>query len=140
MMNGIQTICAVILLTTLPPAIADGMRCGNKLVLSGDTKIEVLKTCGEPDFKETIKMLKTSKEVNLSDHAGTNLTSRHSSLASNKHTGQSGITLGTETIEAIEQWSYNRGPTQFIKLLTFRGGRLESVESAERGFTEETSE
>jgi hypothetical protein len=135
-----QWVCAVGLFVVLPAqmssALADGMRCGTKLVVAGDTKLEVLKKCGEPDFTETIKMLKTSKEVNLSNRTGNNLTSRHSSLSSNRHSGQSGITLGTETIEAIEQWSYNRGPTQFIKLLTFRGGRLESVEAAERGFSD----
>jgi hypothetical protein len=119
------------------PALADGMRCGTKLVVTGDTKLEVLSKCGEPDFKETIKLLKQSKSVNLSDNSsqsGVNLNSRHSSASSSS--GQSGITLGTETIEAIEQWSYNQGPTKFIKLLTFRGGRLESVEEAERGFSE----
>lgn len=120
------------------PAQADGMRCGTKLVVTGDTKLEVLSKCGEPDFKEIIKLLKQSKSVNLSDNStqrGVNLNSRHSNVSSS--TAQSGITLGTETIEAIEQWSYNQGPTKFIKLLTFRGGRLESVEEAERGFSED---
>ncbi len=135
-MNRMQWASAAVLCVVMSPASADSMRCGTKLVVTGDTKLEVLKKCGEPDLKETIKMLKTSKEVNLSDHTSTNLTSRNSSLSSNDHSGQSGITLGTETIEAIEQWSYNHGPTQFIKLLTFRGGRLESVEAAERGFSE----
>jgi hypothetical protein len=113
------------------------MRCGTKLVVTGDTKLEVLSKCGEPDFKETIKLLKKSKSVNLSDNSsqsGVNLNSRHSSASSSA--AQSGITLGPETIEAIEQWSYNQGPTKFIKLLTFRGGRLESVEEAERGFSD----
>ena len=137
-MKFIHCVCVSLLLIPLSAVYAEGMRCGTKLVVAGDTKLEVLKKCGEPDFKETIKMLKTSKEVNLSSAGtSTNLTSRQSNLSSHKHSGQSGITLGTETIEAIEQWSYNRGPTQFIKLLTFRGGRLESVEEADRGFTEE---
>jgi len=137
-MKLIHCVCVAFLLSPLSAVHAEGMRCGTKLVVAGDTKLEVLKKCGEPDFKETIKMLKTSKEVNLSSAGtSTNLTSRHSSLSSHKHSDQSGITLGTETIEAVEQWSYNRGPTQFIKLLTFRGGRLESVDEADRGFAEE---
>jgi len=135
-MNAIQWSSALLLLVVMPSALADAMRCGTKLVVAGDTKLEVLKKCGEPDFKETIKMLKTSKHVNVSSSKSSNLTSRHSSLSSNSHSGHSGITLGTESIEAIEQWSYNRGPTQFIKLLTFRGGRLESVEEGERGFSD----
>jgi hypothetical protein len=138
-------VALLILYMVLTPALADGMRCGTKLVVSGDTKLEVLKKCGEPDFKETIKLLKESKQVHLSDNninsntasnrSGANLTNRHSSVSSNDH---SGITLGTETIEAIEQWSYNQGPTKFIKLLTFRGGRLETVEEAERGFSDDS--
>ena len=134
-MKLILFICATIFVVSSTPALADGLRCGNKLVVTGDTKLEVLKKCGEPDFKETIKMLKTSKHVNIADSTGSKLTSRHSTVSSS-NTGQSGITLGTETIEAIDQWSYNQGPTQFIKILTFRGGRLETVEAAERGFSE----
>ena len=136
--SGVMLLMAQLICS---PTMADGMRCGTKLVVAGDTKLEVLKKCGEPDFKETIKLLKQSKQVHLSDNtnnvsdhrSGVNLTSRHSSLSSND---QSGITLGSETIEAIEQWSYNQGPTKFIKLLTFRGGRLESVDEAERGFSD----
>jgi hypothetical protein len=88
-------------------------------------------------------LVKESKQVhlsgnnidnNVSSHSnGVNLTSRHSSLSSND---RSGISLGSETIEAVEQWSYNQGPTKFIKLLIFRGGRLESVDEAERGFSD----
>ena len=119
-------------------AQADGMRCGTKLVVAGDTKIEVLSKCGEPDFKETVAVVTKSKEVNIADRAnagsGVNLHSRHS----NASTGNAGgITLGTETTEAIEEWSYNQGPTKFIKVLTFRGGRLESVQETERGYSDE---
>jgi hypothetical protein len=119
-------------------AQADGMRCGNKLVLPGDSKLEVLSKCGEPDFKETVAIVTHSKEVTLGENmgeksGGVNLHHRHSSVDSGT---QSGITLGSETTEAIEQWSYNRGPTQFIRVLTFRGGRLESVEETDRGYSE----
>ena len=129
-------LSAILLLLAIPPAIADGMRCGTKLVMTGDTKIEVLKKCGEPDFKETIKLLKKSRQVNLSDQSGVSVSGTQSRISAHNQTGQSGITLNTETIEAIEQWTYNRGATQFIKLLTFSGGRLESVEEADRGFSE----
>jgi len=119
-------------------AQADGMRCGTKLVVAGDTKLEVLSKCGDPDFKETVAVVTKSKEVNVADRpsagSGVNLHSRHS----NASTGNaSGITLGTETTEAIEEWSYNQGPTKFIKVLTFRGGRLDSVQETERGFSDE---
>ena len=60
-MNIMQWACVAVLFvvwsTVLSSALADGMRCGNKLVVTGDTKLEVLKKCGEPDFSETIKTL-----------------------------------------------------------------------------------
>ncbi len=30
------------------------MRCGTHLVLAGDTKLEVLRHCGEPDLREVV--------------------------------------------------------------------------------------
>ena len=35
-------------------ADAHAFRCGNALVAEGDTKIDVLRACGEPDYREFI--------------------------------------------------------------------------------------
>lgn len=32
----------------------DSMRCGNRLVAVGDTKVKVLRLCGEPDHRERV--------------------------------------------------------------------------------------
>ena len=42
-------LAAVIILS---PHASAAMRCGNDLVDVGDSKIEVLKKCGEPTLKE----------------------------------------------------------------------------------------
>ena len=95
------------------PVYADSMRCGTRLVTPGDSKAEVLQRCGEPVFKETTKLL--------------------------KETGQSTITLGSalgseristsqsEEIVPIEEWTYKPGDGQFMRILTFRAGTLESI-------------
>ncbi len=35
-------------------AAASSMRCGNRLVLPGDSKYRVLQRCGEPEYRERI--------------------------------------------------------------------------------------
>ncbi len=49
-----QSLFILLAFTQALPAMADDLRCGNKLVVTGDTKLEVLNKCGEPDFKETV--------------------------------------------------------------------------------------
>ena len=44
----------LLLVFTLPASYADSMRCGNKLISTGDKKAEVLIKCGEPLTQETI--------------------------------------------------------------------------------------
>ena len=45
------TLIFIFLLLFLPDR-ADSLRCGSDLVLKGYKTIEVLKKCGEPEFKE----------------------------------------------------------------------------------------
>jgi hypothetical protein len=44
--------------------------------------------------------------------------------------------VGTEKTagrkEILEEWTYYRGPGSFLQILTFRGGRLIRIETAER--------
>lgn len=56
-MKSPVVICAfaVLLCAILPGTVgADNMRCGTHLVRSGDTKLEVLRHCGEPDLREVV--------------------------------------------------------------------------------------
>jgi len=34
----------------------------------------------------------------------------------------------------IDEWTYNLGPTRFMRILTFNNGRLEEVISGSKGF------
>jgi hypothetical protein len=72
-------------------------RCGNRLVATGDSFGEVLYRCGEPDFRAA------STEV---------VTVR--------------LTSGLEVsrIVGVETWTYDRGPRELLRFLTFRDGRL----------------
>jgi hypothetical protein len=45
----------LLFLVLIATSAVSGLRCGTKLVNVGDTKLEVLAKCGEPDLKEIIK-------------------------------------------------------------------------------------
>jgi hypothetical protein len=86
-------------------AFADSMRCGRRLVRSGDPKIKVLMTCGEPILKEVVGERTVRRRY---------------------RGGREWITL------KIEKWTYDLGFNEFLHILTFEGDRLVDVERAGR--------
>lgn len=76
-----------------------GIRCNNQLINIGDSKIKVLKACGDPKDKSIAKLKTTSglKE------------------ARNK--------------EKLEQWIYDFGSTKFLYIITFKKGKVVAIES-----------
>src|SRR5262245_61814102 len=96
--------CAVLLLALLllgvVPALGFGhstWRSGNRLVATGASFGEVLFRCGDPDFRSV------STEV---------VTVR---LASG---------FEVSRIVGVETWTYDRGPRELVRFLTFRDGQL----------------
>jgi hypothetical protein len=35
---------------------------------------------------------------------------------------------------SVDEWTFNLGPTQFMRILTFRNGELVDISTGERGF------
>jgi hypothetical protein len=93
----------------LPPA-AEAMRCGNDLVSEGDLALEVRQVCGEPDD------LRVHYETRLSRIY------RHGRFIE-----------AVEEVE-VEEWLYNLGPYQFIRILRFENGRLAEIETGDYGY------
>ncbi|HEY5599330.1 MAG TPA: DUF2845 domain-containing protein [Candidatus Manganitrophaceae bacterium] len=46
---------------------------------------------------------------------------------------------GTRAAQSIEEWSYNPGPQQFIRILQFKNGRLARIETGGYGWTPDGS-
>jgi hypothetical protein len=73
----------------------------------GVTSAEVAAQCGEPDVKE-----------------------RHYETITQPITG------GRRHISvSVDEWTFNLGPTRFIRTLTFRNGTLVEISTGEKGFS-----
>ncbi len=85
------------------------MRCGTHLVHVGDPKYEVLNRCGEP-------------------HSASLVGERVRRLA----VPYGPLHYSTESLVPVEEWIYERGYGQFIRILTFEGDTLERIELGPR--------
>ncbi len=86
-------------------------RCTHGLISEHDSKLEVLKKCGEPDWKDY-----WHEEIIIGPD-----TDFEQRLAS-----------------VNERWVYNPGPQTFMRFLTFNGSQLVSIETGHRGFIAST--
>lgn len=92
------------ILLVLAAGPASALRCGTSLVRLGDGKLEVLKKCGEPFWRD----------VHVREQAG--------------------ILPETSSTVVVDVWTYNFGPESFLYFLTFENGRLVEVRTGDYGF------
>ena len=85
-----------------------------ELACEGDSKFDVVRKCGKPDYEEE------SSQVTAGQFGSTR----------EKGTKQGGFTSSTERIEKLY---FNCGQGRFIRILTFRGGTLVTIENGDRG-------
>lgn len=96
-------------------ALADAMRCGSRLVTSGDTRSAVLSICGEPNEVETHSIL------------------RRPTYWLNGRL----VTYGDGYVEVpVEIWLYNFGPYKLLRRVRFVDGRVDDIETLGYGYRE----
>lgn len=115
-------ILATLLLAALlaPTAQADAMRCGSKLVNSGDTQSEVRELCGEPTDVQT----RTVVRRRYFDRYGRR------------------FNFGEQIEEevAVEVWTYNLGPYKLQRRVLFIDGLVDEIETLGYGYHERARE
>lgn len=94
--------------TLLTTQNAFAFRCSGGLIAEGDSKISVLKKCGEPNWIDRWG-------EGIVNYPDTDFEHRLSRIN--------------------ERWIYNPGPTQFMRIITFLGSKVSSIETGSRGFT-----
>ena len=87
-------------------------RCGSELVSTGDTKTQVMVSCGKP----------TSKEKSCANGQASTYTDKNGKIRKNK-----------KCSNKVEIWHYNCGASDFIYALTFENGKLTEEATEGRG-------
>ncbi|MET0342047.1 MAG: DUF2845 domain-containing protein [Polyangiales bacterium] len=112
-------LCATAVLGA-SPAYADGMRCGTRLVSDGDPMYQVRSICGAPDAEA---------------HRIETRTVRHWVSRPCDLPGQSrcGYFAEVSVQVAVDEWTYDFGPHQFIRHLVFEEQKLAKIASGGYG-------
>jgi hypothetical protein len=106
--SRIVVACAVLLAAV--PAYA--FRCGTRIITSGDPADKVLQFCGSPVSVQT----------------------RHAERPYIDELGRSYLYKGLVEEVVIEEWTYNLGPQQFMRLVRIENGRVAEVKSLGYGY------
>lgn len=98
---------SLVLVTFLLPAgsYADSISCSGGIVSSGDTSAVLFTKCGPPYGKD----VRTEEVIDTSGKES------------------------TKTVVTIEDWTYNFGPDQFMRIVTVRNGVVTGVRTAQYG-------
>lgn len=80
--------------------------CSEQVVSVGDSKTDVLARCGEPSLKDS-HVEEIREKLDGTEH---------------------------KTFVTIEEWTYNLGPTRFVRILTFRNSTLANIKTGKYGY------
>ena len=109
----VSATLSALLLTLALPAAADGMRCGSKLMTTGDPRSKVRQFCGEPTDIQTRSILRRPT-FNF---------------------GGRTLSYGDGYVEIpVEIWTYNFGPYKLMREIRFVDGRIENIETLGYGY------
>jgi hypothetical protein len=104
----ITTLALVIGLAPSGAQASDTIRCGNKLVMEGDSSATVRDLCGAPAEVAHSTILRRPSYV------------RHGRV----------YYLGDELVEVrVETWTYNFGPNKFMRRLRIVDGIVDDIET-----------
>jgi uncharacterized protein DUF2845 len=100
-------------------AAADGMRCGDRLVNTGDSTYDVKSRCGPPqDATRRVETRTERRRVRVPCGRGEARCDRVQEVSADV---------------VIDEWTYDFGPQRFVHYLTFVDGRLYRVNTGSYG-------
>jgi hypothetical protein len=92
-------------------ALAETIDCMGGIVSVGDSRVDLVTKCGEPDWKD-------SHDEVISERLDSN-TKR-------------------KLIITVDEWTYNFGPSQLIRIVTMRNGRIADIRTKGYGYSKST--
>ena len=108
-------IASLIFAAPISATARDNFRCSGRIIEAGQTQDYVLKKCGQPSYidKKSEKFAADFRHRYPENQEGYNYIIREN---------------------RIEVWTYNRGPSQFVRYLTFRNGKLTDISTGDYGY------
>lgn len=108
-------------------AAADTLRCGSRIATIGDSRGSVRMKCGEPTSIEVHYEKRVQRDFfrDLFPPRGAERQREREKYRE---------PLFVEVYVEVEEWTYNLGPTNFIRYLTFENGRLADIDVGEYGY------
>lgn len=105
-------------------AASGSLRCGQRLVATGDSSYEVRAACGQPDqidyAVEERKVRDSADVICRTEPDGQRRCER--------------VSRERSVEIQIERWTYDFGSNRFLQHLTFEGGRLRSIARGGYGY------
>lgn len=102
---------ALVVLAFMPAlAFGQSVRCSNKIISEGSTRLDVQRLCGEPAQVE------------------------QKTIYNDVSAGQSNVRTGSTTEVHLEMWVYNFGPNRLMQRIWLQDGVVVRIESMGYGF------
>ncbi|MDP9902329.1 DUF2845 domain-containing protein [Variovorax ginsengisoli] len=99
----------------VPAAAAQSLSCNGFLVSIGESRFSLLQKCGEPAFKDIVCVPRLQADWYLSPYRGTPPQA-----------------LLSQSCIPMEEWTFHRGSGNFLAIVRFNQGMVESVRDGER--------
>lgn len=114
----VALVVALLWFSPLAARADDGFRCGNgRLVSVGDGMKQVRDRCGDPDYVTTRTERRAIKH-------------RYTRRVGNV---EESIVEEQEVEVPLDEWTYDLGPSAFIRYVTFENGRVIGITTGDYG-------
>ena len=118
----IRILAALMLFWPSRDARADSLRCGNRIVATGDSLHVVRSLCGEPTAERRRFETRTEERRVLTDCR----------TSKTPHRRCERVEKVIREVQ-IDEWTYDFGPQRFVHYLTFLDGKLARVATGSYG-------
>lgn len=108
---------------------AESFTCNGNIIDRGYRQIEIIRLCGEPTFRNTRRDEEIKKHITYDR----NHKRGEPGLFDKSWERRQGYVNDVITITTYDEWLYDLGSDRFVKILTFKEGRLVSIEEGHKG-------
>ncbi len=121
------------LLVVFASVPAYGLRCKGRIVSIEDTTAKVMDICGEPQHVNSWEENRIRDEDRYYHYKSRKKSHRYYPNYHYKSPKNGHRYYPTTDSVNLEEWTYNFGPTVFIRYLLFENGRLKEITLGDKG-------